>query len=227
MDDHRTVVGVDDADLVELAGMIRTDEHRECFVKLFDPDRVVEGVKDGLMIYTVPCRARGNDGLIHHCRIVGHFADHKLTCSIRSLWGSGADRDRLLVTAMRLTSHAGQVAVGVTGWWAERDVVKAEPMIEFRDRRRGSSSGTSNDPCGSPSLTSSQHGAGLDLDQLRPLGDVHPNKSQAFSGLFQPIWCLVSVVHARLGSTMGQLTDVNGGHRREAGVVTPTREGQR
>ena len=61
MDDHRTLLGVDDTDLLEVAGMVRADEHREPFVELLDSERVVEGVKNDVVSNAVPVGAGGDD----------------------------------------------------------------------------------------------------------------------------------------------------------------------
>lgn len=82
MDDHRTVFGVDDTDLLKVAGIVGADEHREPFVEFLDADRVVEGVKNDVVGDAVPMGAGGDERLIHRRRIVGPPTIHKLTCGI-------------------------------------------------------------------------------------------------------------------------------------------------
>ncbi len=87
MDDYRTVVGVDDTDLVKVAGMVGADEHREPFVEFFDSDRVLEGVKNDVVGNAVPMGAGGDERLIHRRRIVVPSTIHKLPCDIRRTVG--------------------------------------------------------------------------------------------------------------------------------------------
>jgi hypothetical protein len=88
VDDHRTLLGVDDTDLV--AGMVRADEHREPIVELLDSERVVEGVKNDVVNNAVPMGAGGDDRLIHQPRIVAVGGGRKLTCGAAALAGRRA-----------------------------------------------------------------------------------------------------------------------------------------
>jgi hypothetical protein len=62
--DDRPFVGDHDADLEEVAGMIGPDQQGEAIVEIFDADRVVERVEDGLIADTVLAGAWCEDGLI-------------------------------------------------------------------------------------------------------------------------------------------------------------------
>jgi len=46
-------VGADDSDLVDVAGVVGSDEHRHSLVEVFHEKRIVEGVEDGLITHTV------------------------------------------------------------------------------------------------------------------------------------------------------------------------------
>jgi hypothetical protein len=83
MDHNRALVGADDADLVEIAGLVGAYEHRHSLVEVFDENWVVEGVEDGLITDTVLSRTVDDSWLYHKlpCLI-----DHcKLTCDIPGL----------------------------------------------------------------------------------------------------------------------------------------------
>jgi hypothetical protein len=45
MDDDGALFGVEDADLVKIAGVVGSDQHGETVVEILSPDRVVERVK--------------------------------------------------------------------------------------------------------------------------------------------------------------------------------------
>jgi hypothetical protein len=47
--DDRPFVGVDDADLKEVPGVVGSDEHDEALLEVFDADGIVERVDDGLV----------------------------------------------------------------------------------------------------------------------------------------------------------------------------------
>jgi len=56
--DDRPFVRRQDTDLQEVAGVVRSDEHHEAFVEVFDTDRVVERMDDGVIAHTVLTGAR-------------------------------------------------------------------------------------------------------------------------------------------------------------------------
>ena len=53
MDNDRALVGADDADFVEVAGAIGSDEHHHSLVEILDEYRVVESMEDGPSL--TPC----------------------------------------------------------------------------------------------------------------------------------------------------------------------------
>jgi len=65
MHDDRAVARGDDADLEEIARMIRADEHGQVFVEVFGADRIVERVQDRVVAHAVFASSRGNDRLLH------------------------------------------------------------------------------------------------------------------------------------------------------------------
>lgn len=75
MDDDRTVLGVDDAHLVEVAVAIGADQHRHSFLEVLGADRVVEGMNDRLLVDLVPVRAGSDRRTVH---------SHKLACRVKS-----------------------------------------------------------------------------------------------------------------------------------------------
>jgi hypothetical protein len=63
---YRTLVGADDADLVEVAGGVGPDETSSSLVEVFDEHRAVEGVEDGLIADTVLSRTIDDPRLCHN-----------------------------------------------------------------------------------------------------------------------------------------------------------------
>jgi hypothetical protein len=49
VDDDRTLLGTDDTDLVEVAGVVGSDEHGHALVEVVCPEWVVEGMEDRLV----------------------------------------------------------------------------------------------------------------------------------------------------------------------------------
>jgi len=83
MDHDRALVGADDADLVEIAGLVGPDEHRHSVVEVLDENWVVEGVEDGLIADTVLSRTVDNSWLCHKLPCL--VDDCKITCDITVL----------------------------------------------------------------------------------------------------------------------------------------------
>lgn len=63
MHDDRAIARRDDADLEEIAGVVRADEHGQVFVEVFCADRVVERVEDCVATHAAFAGGRGNDRL--------------------------------------------------------------------------------------------------------------------------------------------------------------------
>ena len=83
MDHEWALVGADDADLVKIAGLVGSDEHRQSLVEVLDEYRVVERVETGLIAYTVLSRTIHDPWLYHKLPCL--LADCKITCDIVEL----------------------------------------------------------------------------------------------------------------------------------------------
>ena len=80
MHNERTIGGVDDTDLVEVPGVVGTDERDQRVVKLLDADRVVERVANGLDGDAVLVGAWRESWLIYHSILACHLVRCKLAC---------------------------------------------------------------------------------------------------------------------------------------------------
>ncbi len=65
MDHDRAFFRTDDTDLVEVAGLVGSDEHHHPFVEVFDEDWIVEGMENGLIAHSVPAGAFEDPWLLH------------------------------------------------------------------------------------------------------------------------------------------------------------------
>jgi hypothetical protein len=83
VDDNGPLLGVDNADFVEVAGVVGSDQHGETVVKLLGPDRVVECVKDYCVIDAMPVGARSDEWALHFTKLPCRDFGHKLTCRRR------------------------------------------------------------------------------------------------------------------------------------------------
>lgn len=99
MDDDGTILTVDQADLHEVAGVVRSDEHGHPLVQVCRSDRVVEGVKDGVSVDTVSPGARSDQGLLHRTKLPCCREESKVTCDKAMSPGHGCvpKRDDLTV----------------------------------------------------------------------------------------------------------------------------------
>ena len=115
MDDHRTLLGVDDTDLIEVDSMVRANEHREPFVEPLDSDRVVEGVKNDVVSNAVPMGAGRDDRLMHQPMIVAAGGASKLTCGDRRAARPTSTREgRNSAVRVRLPSHPANCKAATT-----------------------------------------------------------------------------------------------------------------
>lgn len=83
MNNDGALVGADDSNFVEVAGMVGSDEHRHSFVEVFDEDRIVEGVEDDLIADTVLSRTICDSWLVHKLPCPGSFCE--ITCDTNGL----------------------------------------------------------------------------------------------------------------------------------------------
>ena len=80
MNDDRLGIGGRYADLDEVAGAIRADEHDESLVELLRPNRIVERVEDCVVADTMAPGAGRDDWLIHLHKLPCDYLVGKITC---------------------------------------------------------------------------------------------------------------------------------------------------
>ena len=80
MDDYGSVARGDHADLVKVAGGVGSDEHGHPFVEVFDSDRMVESVEDGLVIDTSRWAVSAMNGRSTCPKLPRTDESRKLTC---------------------------------------------------------------------------------------------------------------------------------------------------
>jgi hypothetical protein len=69
MDDDGTFGRGHDPDLVEVAGVVRSDEHGHAFIEVFGSDRMVERVEDRLVDDAVAVGAADDERLTHRSQV--------------------------------------------------------------------------------------------------------------------------------------------------------------